>query len=147
MEISWSIKKFDELSVHELYAILELRNEVFVVEQNCVFQDTDNMDQLSYHLSGYLNGNLIAYARLIPPSIAYKEMSIGRIVSKPSFRKLGIGKKLVEAAIEEMYSLFGLQPIKIGAQYYLLNFYQSLGFKEIGEIYLLDGIDHIEMIR
>lgn len=147
MEISWSIKKFDELSVHELYAILELRNEVFVVEQNCVFQDTDNMDQLSYHLSGYLNGNLIAYARLIPPSIAYKEMSIGRIVSKPSFRKLGIGRKLVEAAIEEMYSLFGLQPIKIGAQYYLLNFYQSLGFKEIGEIYLLDGIDHIEMIR
>ena len=147
MKISWSIKKFDELSVHELYAILELRNEVFVVEQNCVFQDTDNMDQLSYHLSGYLNGNLIAYARLIPPSIAYKEMSIGRIVSKPSFRKLGIGKKLVEAAIEEMYSLFGLQPIKIGAQYYLLNFYQSLGFKEIGEIYLLDGIDHIEMIR
>lgn len=147
MQINWVLKKFEELSVSELYAIIELRNEVFVVEQNCVYQDADNIDQLSYHLSGYMNGNLIAYARLIPPSIAYKEMSIGRVVSKASYRKLGIGKKLVEVAIEEMYSLFAVQPIKIGAQYYLLHFYQLLGFKEIGDVYLLDGIDHIEMIK
>lgn len=147
MNIQWVVKQFDDLTVHELYSIIELRNEVFVVEQNCVFQDADNIDQLSHHLLGLQNNLLVAYARLIPPGIAYKEMSIGRIVTKPSFRKMKIGKKLVAESIEAMYLLFGFQPIKIGAQFYLLKFYQLLGFKEIGEIYLLDGIDHIEMIK
>ena len=145
--ITWLAKKFDELSVPELYAILRLRSEVFVVEQNCVFQDMDNKDQFSWHLMGWEDGALVAYTRLIPPGKAYEFSSIGRVVTSQAARGTGIGKQLMERSIEELERLFGKVPIKIGAQLYLREFYNSFGFKQSSDIYDEDGIDHIEMIR
>jgi len=145
--ISWTVKKFDELNVHELYAILRLRTEVFVVEQNCVFQDMDNKDQYSYHLMGWEQEQLIAYTRLIPPGVSYAYASIGRVITSQSARGTGIGKLLMERSIEEGKRLFGDVPVKIGAQLYLKEFYYSFGFKQSSDVYDEDGIDHIEMIR
>lgn len=149
--INWVCKKFDELAPHELYAILQLRNEVFVVEQNCVFQDADNKDQASFHFMGWQDDKtgskrLIAYTRLVPPGIAYDEASIGRVVTSPVLRRTGIGKELMERSIEKMKELFGENAIRLGAQLHLKNFYQSFGFIQSSDIYLEDGIEHIEMI-
>jgi ElaA protein len=146
--MKWVLKKFDELTSHELYSILQLRNEVFVVEQNCVYQDADNKDQASYHFTGWMNDRLIAYTRLLPRGIAYNEyVSIGRVVTSPSERGNGIGKELVQRAIEQLNNLFESVPIKIGAQIYLKKFYSEFGFQQTSDIYLEDGIEHIEMIR
>jgi ElaA protein len=145
--INWTVKKFEELSVHELYAILRLRSEIFVVEQNCVFHDMDNKDQFSYHLMGWENNTLTAYTRLIPPGKVYDLASIGRVVTSQAARGSGVGKQLMEKSIEEAEKLFGKLPIKIGAQLYLREFYNSFGFKQSSDIYDEDGIDHIEMIR
>ena len=141
------LKKFDELSPHELYAILQLRNEVFVVEQNCVFQDADNKDQPSYHLMMWDNDLLTGYTRLVPPGVAYEFPSIGRVVTSPKKRRSGAGKLLMEKSIEETEKLFGKTSIRLGAQVYLKKFYESFGFKQSGEVYDEDGIDHIEMTR
>lgn len=142
----WVIKSFQELSVNELYSILQLRTEVFVVEQNCVFQDMDNKDPKCFHLMCWENEKLTAYTRLVPANVSFKEVSIGRVVSSPSVRGRGIGKLLMEKSIQETDRLFGKQNIRIGAQYYLLDFYKSFGFEPTGEIYLEDDIEHIEMI-
>lgn len=144
--IEWSLKRFDELSPQELYAVLQLRNEVFVVEQNCVFQDADNLDQPSWHLMGFSDGKLVAYTRLVPAGAAYKEPSIGRVVTSPLVRRSGAGKQLMQRSIEEVYRLFGRQPIRIGAQLYLKKFYEGFGFRQVSEVYLEDGIEHIYMI-
>lgn len=144
--INWVLKKFDDLTPHELYAILQLRNEVFVVEQNCVFQDADNKDQQSWHYMGWKDAHLIAYIRIVPPGVAYQYASIGRVVNSSKARGTGIGKKLMQSGIAKTYELFGKVPIKIGAQLYLKKFYESLGFKQTSEIYLEDGIEHIEMM-
>ena len=146
MDIKWTCKSFHELSVNELYAILQLRSEVFVVEQNCVFLDMDDKDQKSWHVCGWQNEKLIAYTRLVPPNVAYTYPSIGRVVTSSLARRTGVGRKLMEYSIEKLFSLFGKQTIKIGAQLYLKNFYESLGFSQSSEIYLEDGIEHIEML-
>lgn len=140
-------KAFARLLPSELYAILRLRNEVFVVEQHCIFQDADNKDQLAHHLMIWCDDLLVAYARLLPAGAAYAEMSIGRIVSSPAYRGTGVGKLLVSRAIETCIGLFGKSPIRIGAQLYLRSFYGAFGFEEKGPIYLEDGIEHIEMRR
>jgi ElaA protein len=145
--MNWIIKKFDALTPQELYAILRLRSEVFVVEQNCVFQDLDNNDQQCYHLMGWKDDLLFAYTRLVPPGLTYTEASIGRVVTSPIGRGNGIGKTLIEKSIQEVFYLYGPGPIKIGAQLYLKKFYTSFGFEQIGDIYDEDGIDHIKMIR
>ncbi|KAF0239643.1 MAG: GNAT family N-acetyltransferase [Sediminibacterium sp.] len=142
----FSLKPFAALSSAELYTIIRLRNEVFVVEQVCVFQDADNKDQDSLHLMLWQGPVLTAYCRLLPPSLAYKEMSIGRVVSLPAARRTGAGRKLINEAILQCREHFGEGPIRIGAQCYLIKFYASFGFKEEGEIYLEDGIEHIEMV-
>jgi len=147
MNPHWQCKPFDELNVYDLYAILRLRSEVFVVEQNCVFLDTDNKDQNALHLMGWVDAELAAYVRILPPGMAYDEPSIGRVVSSPKFRGSGIGRKLMEEAIRVTTEIHGNQPIRIGAQLYLKNFYASLGFNPDGNIYLEDGIEHIEMVR
>lgn len=147
MKIEWSLKKFAELTPDELYELLRLRSEVFVVEQNCVFLDMDNKDQHCYHLLGWLDGKLIASTRLVPPGIAYPLPSIGRVVTSPACRGTGSGKLLMVKSIEACEQLFGKQPIKIGAQVYLIKFYSSYGFSVSGDIYMEDGIEHIEMIR
>lgn len=138
---------FDDLTPKELYRIIRLRNEVFVVEQNCVFQDADNKDQSCHHLMVYAGDELVAYARLVPPGVSYKEMSIGRVVSSPAYRKTGAGRFMMQQAIAECHNLFGEGAIRIGAQLYLQRFYESLGFIAEGEIYLEDDIQHIEMVR
>ena len=146
MNIQWRCQHFNELSQYELYAILRLRSEVFVVEQNCVFLDMDDKDQKCWHICGWDDQKLVAYTRLVPPGAAYEQASIGRVVTSPSVRRTGIGKELMEYSIEKTFSLFGKNNIKIGAQLYLKNFYESLGFRQSSDVYLEDGIEHIEMI-
>ncbi len=144
--IKWECKKFDELTPHELYAIVQLRNEVFVVEQNCVFQDADDKDQGSWHFMGWLNKKLIAYTRIVPAETALDNVSIGRVVTSPSVRRTGIGKELMKKSMEQVKKISGPVPIAIGAQLYLKKFYESLGFRQNGDVYPEDGIDHIKMI-
>ncbi len=146
-DINWILKKFEELTPYELYAILQLRNEVFVVEQDCVYQDADNKDLLSYHLMGLKENKVVAYTRIIPPGISYTEPSIGRVVTSPKERKTGLGKELMEVSLFKIKDLFGNLPVKIGAQLYLKKFYNSLGFITTGDTYLEDNIPHIEMIK
>jgi ElaA protein len=146
MSLNWNCKTFEQLSVHELYAILRLRTEIFVVEQTCVFQDMDNKDQLCYHICGLHNNELVAYTRLVPAGVAYPEASIGRVITAPSARGTGAGRALMQYSIEKLYELWGRQPIKIGAQLYLKKFYESFGFEQTSDIYIEDGIPHIEML-
>lgn len=144
--MNWVLKKFEDLTPHELYVIMQLRNEVFVVEQNCAYQDADNKDLHSFHLMGWKDNKLVAYTRLLPPGLSYPEPSIGRVVTSPSVRKEGYGRELMKTSFDNIYNLFGHQPVRIGAQLYLKNFYASLGFQQTSDVYLEDGIEHIEMI-
>ena len=146
--IKWTTKKFADLSNNELYAILRLRSEVFVVEQNCVFLDMDNNDQKAYHTMGWLGSELVATTRLFNLDQSYQGyQSIGRVVGAPRHRGIGIGKELMNFSIQECEKLFGKGPIKIGAQLYLKKFYSELGFEQSGEIYFEDLIEHIPMIK
>ena len=147
LNLTWSDKTFDALTPFELYAILQLRNEVFVVEQNCVFQDADNKDFFCIHLMGWNENDLVAYTRIVPAGIIYEEVSIGRVVTSPQARNSGLGRELMNHTIERVGSLYGPVNIRIGAQFYLKKFYESLGFVQDGDIYLEDGIQHIEMLR
>ena len=146
MTIHWHCKAFDGLSPLELYKILQLRNAVFVVEQNCVFQDADNKDEGCLHFMGFANDELVAYTRLSPPKYIYEQASIGRVVTSPAHRSKGLGRELMQRSIEQCKKYFGNGAIKIGAQYYLVKFYESLGFEIIGEKYDEDGIAHVHMI-
>jgi ElaA protein len=145
--INWILKEFYKLEPGELYDAMQLRSEVFVVEQNCVYLDADGKDRECYHLLGYSGKELAAYTRLVPAGVIYTEMSIGRVVTSPRHRTKGYGKELMQKSIETCYELFGNGPIKIGAQYYLEKFYGSLGFITSSGIYLEDGIEHIYMIK
>lgn len=146
MQLNWIFKKFDELTAAELYSIMQLRNEVFVVEQNCVYQDADDKDQPSMHLCGWDGEKLVAYTRIIPQGISYTQASIGRVVTSPAYRNTGVGRQLMKESIARCITEFQCSEIKIGAQVYLTNFYQSLGFTVSSSEYLEDGIPHIEMI-
>ncbi|MFM1794702.1 MAG: hypothetical protein RL642_1087 [Bacteroidota bacterium] len=143
----WSLKKFHELTALEVYEILKLRSEVFVVEQNCVFLDMDDKDQDAHHLQGRINGELAAVVRILPPGLSYTEPSIGRVVSSPKFRRQGVGIELMKTAIHETITLYGNVAIKIGAQLYLKKFYESFGFEQCSDTYMEDDIPHIKMIR
>ena len=148
MAIRWVFKSYDTLTVAELYALLRLRSEVFVVEQNCVFLDMDDKDQYCHHLLGYKHDLLAAYTRIVPQGISYPEYpSIGRVVTSPQARGQGLGKVLMEESIQRLFSLYGEGPIKIGAQLYLKKFYESLRFEQCGEVYDEDGIDHLPMLQ
>ena len=145
-EINWLYKPFASLSVTELYAILKLRSEVFVVEQNCVYLDMDGKDDRSFHLCGWHDNLPVAYARILPPGVAYdNEASIGRVSTAFAVRKYGAGRLLMEKAIHHCLDAFPDAGIKIGAQLYLHRFYTSLGFIQSGPEYMEDGIPHIEM--
>lgn len=145
--INWTCKAFHDLTPLELYKILQLRNEVFVVEQNCVFQDADGKDLEAMHFMGWVGEELAAYTRLFDKGITYSYASIGRVITSPRYRRFGFGKKLMSGSIEQIFRLYGTQPIKIGAQLYLKKFYESFGFVADGPVYDEDGIDHIHMIR
>ncbi|WP_116542294.1 GNAT family N-acetyltransferase [Pontibacter virosus] len=142
-------KAFHDLTPDELYDMLRLRSEVFVVEQNCVFPDMDDKDQLCHHVLFYNEDRiLVATSRLVPAGVAYSDMmSIGRIVTSQLVRGTGVGKELVEMSIEECYRLFGKGAIRIGAQLYAKKFYERFGFEQSSEVYDEDGIDHIKMVK
>jgi ElaA protein len=139
---------FDSLTVKELYDIMALRQEVFVVEQNCPYLDADGKDFEGWHLMLFNNEEVLsAYTRLLPKGISYDNYaSIGRVVSASLARGTGVGKAVMQESINQMAQLFPNQPVKIGAQSYLLKFYESLGFESTGEEYLEDGIPHTSMI-
>jgi len=149
MNIIWYHKHFNNLSTTELYQILQLRIEVFIIEQNCPFQDLDDKDVKCYHLMGFDTDSqkVIAYTRIIPAGVSYEEVSIGRVVTSPVARGCGVGKQLMKKSIELVEELYGAVPIRIGAQKYLKKYYESFGFHQVEEVYLEDGIEHILMIR
>ncbi len=141
------IKSFHELSTQELYDILQLRSAVFVVEQDCVYQDLDGKDQKAIHVLGLKNDKIIAYTRIFKPGDYFKEASIGRVVVSKNERQYKYGYNMMNASIEAIQKEFKEYTIKISAQAYLKTFYKTLGFKEIGEEYLEDDIPHIAMIK
>lgn len=141
------VKKFKELTINELYAIFQLRAEVFIVEQDCVYQDLDFKDQKAMHVFGLKNDKIIAYTRIFKPGDYFKEASIGRVVVKDTERKFGYGHDLMKASINAITTNFNTLEITISAQVYLKIFYETHGFTKVGEEYLEDGIPHIEMIR
>ena len=143
----FKIKEFNQLNTKELYAILQLRSKVFVVEQNCVYQDIDNKDQKALHILGYQEKNLIAYARIFKPNDYFKLASIGRVVVAQKYRKHQYGYALMEAAIKAIQDYFKETNIAISAQEYLQKFYGNLGFIKEGKSYLEDGIPHIYMVK
>jgi len=145
MQLHWVYKNFGELSVDELYAILQLRNEVFSVEQNCVYQDADDKDQPAYHLCGWDGNKLAAYCRILPKGISYGHPSIGRVVTSPQYRKGGYGREMMQLAVRKTIEQFNDPVIIISAQLYLQQFYESIGFVQVSDTYMEDGIPHIKM--
>jgi len=141
------IKKFNDLSPLELYEILQLRSEVFVVEQDCVYQDIDGNDQKALHIIGTVENKIIAYTRCFGPGDYFKEASIGRVVVKESQRKFKRGNQIMNNSIKAINDHYKTKIIKISAQCYLNKFYTNLQFKSIGEKYLEDGIPHVTMVR
>lgn len=145
MSLKWKIKQFESLSANELYDILRLRSEIFVVEQNCVYLDLDGKDKQGLHLFGAFEGKIVAYSRLFEPGISFDNASIGRVVVDAIFRNKNWGHELMREAIAGIKKHFGETKITIGAQLYLKNFYESQGFVQTSEMYLEDNIPHIEM--
>ena len=145
--LAWKFKSFDALSKQELYAVLRLRAEVFVVEQACVFQDLDGADDRAMHLLCQQGDQLVAYARCFASGVKFTEASIGRVIAHAHVRGTGMGHVLMREAIVRLQQHWGSQPIRIGAQKHLNNFYVQHGFVDTGQPYLEDGIEHIEMLR
>ncbi|URC13646.1 GNAT family N-acetyltransferase [Flavobacterium sp. B183] len=147
MELKWKIKPFEALNVNELYDLLKLRSEIFVVEQNCVYLDLDGKDKKALHLIGEYDGKTVAYVRLFDAGISFDNASIGRVVVDANYRDRKWGHDLMREAIAAIKSNFDKDAITIGAQLYLKKFYESHGFVQTGEMYLEDDIEHIEMTR
>ena len=147
MDIEWRFKSFESLTKTELHEMMILRQQVFVVEQDCPYQDADEKDKDSHHLIGYINGVLVAYLRLVKPGISYVEMSFGRIVTAKSHRGTGLGVALMKEGIKQSITLYGTSKNRISAQSHLLPFYQKFGFESTGKEYLEDDIPHTEMIK
>ena len=143
--MNFEVKQFEELSTAELYAILKLRSEVFVVEQDCVYLDLDDFDQKSIHIFGKHNDNIAAYTRILPPGLYYKEAAIGRVVTSKDIRMDGHGKEIMTFSMQWINTQYQAN-IRIMAQCYLTKFYEDLDFKIDGPEFLEDGIPHVEML-
>jgi ElaA protein len=143
----WRLLAFEDLRVSELYEVLRLRSQVFVVEQQCLFQDMDGADDQAMHLLGVRGGELLGYARCFSAGVKFTEASFGRVVTRQSVRGTSLGHALIEQAVTAIHQLWGPQPIRIGAQTHLADFYAKHGFKDVGCPYLEDGIPHLEMLR
>lgn len=141
------VKTFDELETKELHDLLQLRSEVFVVEQDCVYQDIDGKDEIALHILGYSNNTLVAYTRCFAPGLYFPEAAIGRVVVPFSQRKHGYGHEIMKASIEAIKNKYNTDRIKLSAQTYLIDFYKQHGFIKTGSEYLEDGIPHIGMIK
>ncbi|SMC49033.1 GNAT family N-acetyltransferase [Moheibacter sediminis] len=147
MTVIWHFKNFDELTTKELYEILQLRAEVFVVEQNCPYNDIDGKDLKCGHLWAVLENKIIACTRIVPPGVSYNEASIGRVASHADYRHLKLGYQLMSHSLEIIENVYETTSVRISAQSYLKNFYEKCGFKQVSEEYLEDDIPHMEMWR
>lgn len=145
--MEWKFLSFEDLSTAELYQLLQLRSEVFVVEQDCVYQDIDGLDQKAIHVLGYADKLVVAYARIFDSGVYFDEASIGRVIVKETYRSKNLGHVLMKKSIAFIDQHFNSPTIRISAQQYLVKFYNYHGFKEVGEGYLEDGIPHINMIK
>ena len=146
-DLIWKVKSFEELTTKELYGILKVRVDVFVVEQNCPYPDLDGYDQKALHLWAEKNGEVLAYCRVFDKGIKYPEPSIGRVLTNQKYRNLKLGKILIRFAINTIEARFRTSEIRISAQDYLLKFYSDFGFEDTGKKYLEDNIPHTEMVR
>jgi len=144
--MKWSCKAFKELSLDEFHDIIQLREIVFVVEQDCPYLDVDGKDKDALHVFGEYEGNIVATTRILKPGKSYDEVAIGRVVTSPTVRGMGMGKQLMEESMKFVKLHFGKVPVRISAQTYLLRYYKSFGFIETGEEYLEDNIPHFEML-
>ena len=147
MSLQWEIKSFEALTVHELYDILRLRSEIFVVEQNCPYPDLDDYDQKAVHLWAENEGEILAYCRIFDKGIKYKETSIGRVITTEKGRGKGLGRQLIKYALEVIENRLHQTEVRISAQDYLLRFYSDFGFVDTGKKYLEDNLPHTEMFR
>ena len=145
--VVWRLLAFDDMRVDVLYEVLRLRSEVFVLEQRCIFQDMDGADSKAMHLLGVQHSELQAYARCMPAGSKFAEASFGRVLTRPSARGTGLGHALIEQAIAAIRQLWGPQPIRIGAQTQLADFYAKHGFQDVQHTFMEDGIAHLEMVR
>ncbi|ANU08898.1 acetyltransferase YybD [Planococcus antarcticus DSM 14505] len=143
--MDWKIYRFDELTAKELYDILKLRVDVFVVEQNCPYPELDDFDQLSIHLLYRENGNVLSYARLVPGGVKYELPSIGRVIVRKEARGRGFAKELLERSIDYILNEWNAPAIQLQGQVYLQEFYQSFGFEPVSDSYDEDGIPHVDM--
>jgi len=144
--MNWQIKKFQDLKIEELYSILKVRNEVFIVEQQCAYKDCDEKDKNAYHLFLEDNDEIYAYLRILNKGVSYDEISIGRVLVAQRHRGKGISREMMARSLDFIENNLHEKDIRISAQSYLINFYRSLGFKEVSEEYLEDNIPHIEML-
>ncbi|MCG2793853.1 MAG: GNAT family N-acetyltransferase [Weeksellaceae bacterium] len=147
IDTEWKIKTFSELTTQELYAIIKARINVFVIEQNCPYPDLDGYDQKAIHLWAENQGEVLAYCRIFDRGIKYPETSIGRVVTTENVRGTGLGKQLIQFALEVIENRLGTSEVRISAQDYLLDFYAAFGFEDTGKKYLEDEIPHTEMLR
>ena len=147
-KITWKTKEFKDLSVDEYFEILFLRTAIFVVEQDCPYQEVDEKDRHSFHLFGRAeNGEVIAVTRILPQAVSYAEVSIGRVALKKTHRGQGIAADLMIESLKFVKQQFGEVPVRISAQEHLFNYYNKHGFNQVGTMYLEDNIPHIEMLR
>lgn len=146
-QICWHLKKFEELTPQEVYELLQIRQEVFIVEQTCYYLDADGCDAQALHLWAEKDGKMVAYCRIFEPGIKYEEPSIGRVLTHPDYRNIKLGKILMKLALEAIATRFGTSACRISAQDYLLKFYGAFGFTDTGKKYLEDEIPHTEMVR
>ncbi|MEP0201202.1 MAG: GNAT family N-acetyltransferase [Halioglobus sp.] len=146
MTLDWQTAAFDDLTPAQLYAILQLRQNVFIIEQDCIYPDLDNLDAMATHMSAWRSNDIVAYQRCLPPGASYQESSIGRIVVAPAGRGLKLGRELVQRGIDYNRARWPNSNIQIGAQAHLQSFYGSLGFTPLGDEYIEDGIPHRHML-
>jgi ElaA protein len=145
--MDWHVLPFKELSTNQLYQILKLRQEVFILEQNCFYLDADDIDLKAFHLIGRFEGKITGYARIVPAGIVYEEIAMGRIIIVKHLREKALGIELMHVAFDFVKNQYGHQPIRISAQTYLISFYEKFGFRTKGKPYMDAGIEHIEMLR
>lgn len=147
--IQWQSHSFEQLNNNLLYDIIKLRVDVFVVEQNCAYAELDSKDNHpeTIHITATLDSELIAYARILPPGLSFSEVSMGRFIVKESLRRQRIGSELLTKCLAEKFSLWPNYRIKISAQEHLKPYYEFFGFRVVSDIYLEDGIPHIEMLK
>lgn len=144
--IHWEVKHYNNLSLDEFHDLIQLRIEVFVIEQDCPYQDVDGKDKVSFHLIGRVNDKIVATSRILPPGISYEEVAIGRVVIGESARGKGYAHDMMQQSKDFIVQEFGNVPIRLSAQKYLESYYGAHGFKSTGKEYLEDGIPHVEML-